>query len=91
MLDNRCALLFIRGEQPVRDLKYDILKHPNVALTADGGAAPYRHGEDTRSLAAITVENTRMKETVSIEEVVGRYEILSGEELEEKRKQLEEL
>ena len=37
MLDNRYALLFIRGERPVMDFKYDIMKHPNVKLTADGG------------------------------------------------------
>ena len=30
MLDNRYALLFVRGERPVMDFKYDILKHPNV-------------------------------------------------------------
>ena len=36
MLDNQYAILFIRGERPVLDFKYDILKHPNVALTADG-------------------------------------------------------
>ncbi len=39
MLDNRCALLFIRGERPVKDFKYDVLKHPNVKLTTDGGGA----------------------------------------------------
>ncbi|MCL2837623.1 MAG: type IV secretory system conjugative DNA transfer family protein [Oscillospiraceae bacterium] len=39
MLDNRYALLFIRGELPVIDKKYDIMKHPNVKLTTDGGAA----------------------------------------------------
>ena len=38
MLDNQYAILFIRGERPVLDFKYDILKHPNVALTADGKA-----------------------------------------------------
>lgn len=37
MLDNCYALLFVRGERPVMDFKYDILKHPNVKLTADGG------------------------------------------------------
>ena len=41
MLDNRFALLFIRGERLVMDLKYDILKHPNVAGTTDGKAGPY--------------------------------------------------
>lgn len=40
MLDNQYAILFIRGELPVMDFKYDILKHPNVALTADGRGAP---------------------------------------------------
>lgn len=42
-LDNRDAIVFIRGELPVIDRKYDILKHPNIALTSDGGAAPYIH------------------------------------------------
>ena len=46
MLDNRYALLFVRGERPVMDFKYDILKHPNVKLTTDGGQPPYIHGED---------------------------------------------
>ena len=45
MLDNRYALLFIRGERPVMDLKYDILKHPDVRMTADGKMDPYIHGE----------------------------------------------
>lgn len=42
-LDNDFALLFIRGERPVMDKKYDILKHPYIKLTEDGGAAPYVH------------------------------------------------
>lgn len=44
MLDNRYALLFIRGERAVQDGKYDILRHPNIKLTADGGMPPYDHG-----------------------------------------------
>lgn len=45
LLDNRYAILFIRGERPVLDFKYDILKHPNLALTADGDRAnAYEHG-----------------------------------------------
>ena len=55
MLDNRYALLFIRGEFPVRDLKYDILKHPNIRFTTDGQGKPYIHGEDTRSIATLTL------------------------------------
>lgn len=45
MLDNRYALLFIRGERPIQDDKYDILRHPNINLTADGGMPPYMHGQ----------------------------------------------
>lgn len=43
MLPTNDALLFIRGEKPVRDKKYDIKKHPNVRRTADGRAKPYSH------------------------------------------------
>ena len=42
-LDNDRCILFIRGELPVMDRKYDILKHPDLKLTEDGGAAPYVH------------------------------------------------
>ena len=41
MLDNRYAILFIRGERPILDEKFDILKHPNVGLTTDGNGKPY--------------------------------------------------
>ncbi len=42
-MDNAYAIVFIRGERPIIDKKYDILKHPNIKLTEDGGAAPYIH------------------------------------------------
>ena len=42
-MDNDYEILFIRGELPVMDRKYDILKHPNIKLTEDGGAQPYIH------------------------------------------------
>ena len=42
-LDNKNAIVFVRGERPVIDEKYDILQHPNIKLTEDGGAAPYIH------------------------------------------------
>ncbi len=41
LLDNRDALLFIRGERPIVDRKYDLMKHPNIKATEDGGAPPY--------------------------------------------------
>lgn len=43
LLDTRKAIVFIRGERPVIDEKYDLMKHPNIAFTEDGGAAPYLH------------------------------------------------
>ncbi len=42
-MDNDDAIVFIRGERPVKDRKYNILKHPYLKLTEDGGAAPYIH------------------------------------------------
>ena len=92
MLDNQYALLFIRGERPVEDLKYDILKHPNVKLTTDGGAEPYRHGEDLISYATLELNESVLKKASA--EPVGEDEYLffCEEELEEllKRK-MEEL
>ncbi|MEG1426577.1 MAG: type IV secretory system conjugative DNA transfer family protein [Oscillospiraceae bacterium] len=55
MLDNRFALLFIRGERPIKDEKYNILKHPNIHLTTDGGAVPYEHGEVTCAVANLSL------------------------------------
>lgn len=37
------AILFIRGESPVLDEKYNIKNHPNIRLTVDGKAEPYVH------------------------------------------------
>ncbi len=43
LLDNKDAIVLIRGERPVIDEKYDLMKHPNIPFTEDGGAAPYVH------------------------------------------------
>ena len=42
-LDTHKAILFIRGEDPVLDKKYNIKRHPNIKLTTDGKATPYIH------------------------------------------------
>ena len=82
MLDNRYALLFIRGERPVQDDKYNVLHHPNVALTTDGGAAPYQHGEDTRSVAMIAVDDRLIGQAQTLTLPEGdEYELLSEEDL----------
>ena len=83
MLDNRYALLFVRGERPVMDLKYDILKHPNVKLTADGGKPPYIHGEPTQAVATLVFDGDIPMNAVSVKAVSTSYELLSDEDLEE--------
>ena len=82
MLDNQYAILFIRGERPVLDFKYDILKHPNVALTADGKAGVYKHGEvksDVATIELISFDKNQAPETNVAE---TNYELLSDEDFE---------
>lgn len=59
MLDNELAILFIRGERPIMDKKYDIMKHPNVAMTPDSGDASleYHHGEIHHAVATVTLSS----------------------------------
>lgn len=87
LLDNKYALLFIRGERPVKDLKYDILKHPNVALTTDGKGEAYIHGKTNKATASIIVLDEDIEEneidTFKKEQLLENYELLSEEELEE--------
>lgn len=83
MLDNQYALLFIRGERPIKDFKYDILKHPNVRYTTDGGAPAYKHGEDTRSFATIefSPEYILLAEEMAVDD--HNFVLFCEEELEE--------
>lgn len=82
MLDNRCALLFIRGELPIMDEKYDILKHPNVALTTDGSAAPYEHGGTEHAVATLSLAGIPTEDIPDMEETEPDYELLSDEDIE---------
>ena len=50
LLDNSNALIFIRGERPLINKKFDILSHPNIAKTADGKAVPYKHSKSEKYL-----------------------------------------
>lgn len=70
MLDNRYALLFVRGENAVMDEKYDLLRHPNLARTTDGGAKPYEHG-----LAPLAYD----PETILLDD--ESYVVLSSDEI----------
>ena len=87
LLDNRYAILFIRGERPVIDRKYDIMAHPNIALTVDGGAESYRHGEDLLSIASVSLENIDPQSAEVLEAEKRDYLIFTEEELEEMIKQ----
>ena len=83
MMDNRYALLFIRGERPVMDEKYNPLKHPNVALTALGGAPTYEHGKTDHVTATISIGTVTESEPPEPETAVDdTMELLSNEEIE---------
>ena len=88
LLDNKYAILFIRGERPIMDFKYDVLRHPNVELSGDGKAKPYIHGEVTESIATIDVDlsnvviNQSKELTKKEEKLLDRYDIVSSEEIE---------
>ena len=82
MLDNRYALLFIRGELPIMDEKYDILKHPNVSLTTDGNAAPYQHGGTENAVATLSLVGVSSADIPDMEEPETDYELLSDEDIE---------
>ena len=73
LLDNDYALLFIRGERPIFDKKYDILKHPNVEYTKDGSAETYQHG-----LIRHNIENWQDITLTDYE-----YELYSEQDLQE--------
>jgi type IV secretion system protein VirD4 len=84
MLDNRYAILFIRGELPVMDEKYDILRHPNVRYTTDGKGKPFRHGNVVGSYATIVFDESIDPATLPETELPeGDYLLLSEEDLEE--------
>ena len=81
MLDNRYALLFIRGERPVKDFKFDIMKHPNVSLTEDGKGYPYIHGDTSGAAFTIELTNQPLPED-DAKAIETGYTLLSEEDVE---------
>ena len=84
MLDNQYALLFLRGERPVMDKKYNILRHPNIKLSTDGSGEPYLHGVvhgDTASVYLIAMQEIKQEQAPAAKENTT-YELLSSDELE---------
>lgn len=82
LLSDDDCLLFIRGERPIIDKKYDLLKHPNIKYTADGKGEIYRHGVTDREVASLKLGGDIDKvEDINIE--LDDYIVLSSSELEE--------
>ena len=80
LLDNNDGLLFIRGERPIKDKKYNLLKHPNIKQTLDGGYLPYIHGQ-----ASHFIEDWQ-----NILLTNNEYELLDEEETENYLKEIKE-
>ena len=80
LLDNNDGLLFIRGERPIKDKKYNLLKHPNIKQTLDGGYPPYIHGP-----ASHFIEDWQ-----NILLTQNEYELLDEEETENYLKEIKE-
>ena len=69
LLDNSNAIIFIRGEKPIMDKKFDILSHTNIKLTEDGGAMPYTHSKDDKYLIEdLSVSDIENLEFIELED-----------------------
>ena len=73
MLDNQNALLFIRGERPILDTKYDLMKHPNIRYTEDGGVGPFNYAKAPLAHDDFTFDETRYDdyELLLDEDIIG--------------------
>lgn len=80
LLDNNYGLLFIKGERPVKDKKYDLFKHPNIKQTLDGGREPYIHGQAYHFID--DWQNILLTD--------NEYELLDAQETENYLKEIEE-
>ena len=83
MLNNKYAILFIRGERPILDEKLDMHKHPHVALTTFGGAEPYCHGRTDLVMGEISVSRAATITPTDFADAESQFELLSNEDIEE--------
>ena len=79
LLNNDYGLIFIRGERPIMDKKYDLLKHPKIKETADGDQKPYIHGKASHYIN--DWQNILLSD--------NEYELLSDEEMDDYFKNLD--
>lgn len=73
LLDNRKSILFIRGERPIMDDKYDLKKHVNFRYTEDGGASPYDYAKTPLAHDDLKIDINRLDdyELLSTEDILG--------------------
>ena len=82
-LDNNNAILFIRGERPIIDLKYILEKHPNIKYTTDGEGEPYSHDLKDYSLASINLfKDEGITETIDIKDIEEDYDIITSDDID---------
>ena len=80
MISTLAGILFIKGDRPVKDKKYDLLKHPNIKQTLDGGREPYIHGQTYHFID--DWQNILLTD--------NEYELLDQEEVEKYVKEIKE-
>ena len=71
LLDNKKAILFVRGERPMIDRKYDMMKHKNIRYTEDGGAPPYDYAKAPLAHDDLRIDIQRLDD----------YELLTQEDI----------
>lgn len=92
MLDNQNALLFIRGERPILDAKYDLMKHPNIRYTEDGGAGPFNYAKAPLAHDDFVFDETRYDdyELLLDEDIIGElFDGRNANEFTENKKHTE--
>ena len=88
MLDNNYALLFIRGERQVKDLKFNLKEHFNSINTPIRNKAikTYQHGGTENSIGTISFNlddiEIDTKEIIDLETKESDIQLLSDEEIE---------
>ena len=87
MLDNQYALLFVRGERPVKDFKFNLKEHFNSINTPIGNKSikPYIHGDTSNAIGTISFDfedNINMSKVIDLELKETDYELLSEEEID---------
>ncbi len=90
MLDNNYSILFIRGERPIKDKKYNILGHPNIRFTTDGKAKSYFHGESNNAIATISIDFNLNRYKFNKLKDKNNYEIISSDNIDEYFRKIEE-